>query len=196
MRRPPGFQSATHTQQRRVPSSSQPLPEMFPFSCEGTGVGGGAALRVALVLLGLELGLQSSWGQEVVLEERSNPRPKEQGRRSEGGGGCGSARGGEGRAGRMWPGPHRGPGASGRAVATEASTPASPPRHPQRPAQGLAPAGPWDRGPLPGFGGAGALLGPAPVGEAWRQGGLAEAEKPAGLAGDAGAGPASSWPPV
>ena len=37
---------------------------------------------------------------------------------------------------------------------------------------------------------------PAPVGEAWRQGGPVEAEKPAGLAGNAGAGPASSWPPV
>lgn len=171
---------------------------MFPFSCEGTGVGGGAALRVALVLLGLELGLQSSWAKEAILEERSNPRPKEQGCRSEGGVRCGSARSGEGRAGRTRPASYRRSGTSGGAVGQQTSMPRVPSSSSSTPSPGPGPRRSVGSGAPPRFWSEGRSTSGwlAPVGEAWRQGGPVEAEKPAGLAGNAGAGPASSWPPV
>lgn len=117
-------------------------------------------MRVALVLLGLELGLQSSWAKEAILEERSNPRPKEQGCRSEGGVGCGSARSGEGRAGRTRPASHRRSGTSGGAVGQQTSMPRVPSSSSSTPSPGPGPRRSVGSGPLPGFGvRAGALLG-------------------------------------
>lgn len=68
--RPPGFQSAPHT--RTVARSPSLRCSGFPAK----GLGWGAALRVDLVLLGPELGLQSSWGQGSHLGGAVQPQPR------------------------------------------------------------------------------------------------------------------------